>query len=181
MEGSVTPPRETSSLLLHSLYPTPPSHVIHSLALPSERRQSHAPPSLPLSLTATHTLKQKHLPPIHPSFSFHSQLSSTHQQPPTNHTNQTKPTNTPTPRTTPRMAPAWTPLEDRALLLALIQSMAPEGPSKHQFEAAVKAAGGRWTFGAVSYVIPHHTTLSPILRRGSRFFAASRSRLRASR
>lgn len=71
------------------------------------------------------------------------------------------------------MAPAWTPLEDRALLLALIQSMAPEGPSKHQFEAAVKAAGGRWTFGAVSYVIPHHTTLSPILRRGSQ----SRSRL----
>ncbi|KAM0719182.1 hypothetical protein Q7P37_005087 [Cladosporium fusiforme] len=48
------------------------------------------------------------------------------------------------------MAPQWSPTEDRALLLALVQVMAPGGPSKHQFEAAVKLVNDRWTVGAVS-------------------------------
>ena len=48
------------------------------------------------------------------------------------------------------MAPQWSPDEDRALLLALVQIMAPDGPSKNQFEAVIKAAYGRWTLGAAT-------------------------------
>jgi hypothetical protein len=48
------------------------------------------------------------------------------------------------------MAPQWSPDEDRALLLALVQIMAPDGPSKNQFEAVIKAADNRWTLGAAT-------------------------------
>lgn len=48
------------------------------------------------------------------------------------------------------MAPQWSTDEDRALLLALVQVMAPTGPSKHQFEAAIKAVNKRWTLSAVT-------------------------------
>lgn len=51
----------------------------------------------------------------------------------------------------PKMA-GWTTTEDAALLLALVQSMAPNGPSKHQFDAALKLFGdnSKWTIGAVT-------------------------------
>ena len=48
------------------------------------------------------------------------------------------------------MAPKWTPVEDSALLLALVQVMAPDGPSKSQFEAAHKALDNSFTYGALS-------------------------------
>lgn len=96
-EGTVTPPRESSLLLPHSLHPTP-RVTCHPLTGPTKQTKTITCSTFTSTLTHCHptTLKQKHLPPIHPSFSFHSQLSSTHQQPPTNHTNQTKSTHTPT-------------------------------------------------------------------------------------
>jgi hypothetical protein len=48
------------------------------------------------------------------------------------------------------MAPQWSTDEDRALLLALVQVMAPDGPSKNQMEAVIKAIDDRWTLGAAS-------------------------------
>jgi hypothetical protein len=48
------------------------------------------------------------------------------------------------------MAPQWSTDEDRALLLALVQVMASDGPSKNQMEAVIKAADGRWTLGAAT-------------------------------
>jgi len=48
------------------------------------------------------------------------------------------------------MAPQWSVEEDRALLLALVQVMAPSGPSKHQFEAVMKTVNDRWTIGAAT-------------------------------
>jgi hypothetical protein len=48
------------------------------------------------------------------------------------------------------MAPQWSTDEDRALLLALVQVMAPDGPSKNQMEAVIKAIDDRWTLGAAT-------------------------------
>ena len=48
------------------------------------------------------------------------------------------------------MAPQWSTEEDRALLLALVQVMTPNGPSKNQFEAATKAVNERWTLSAAT-------------------------------
>jgi hypothetical protein len=48
------------------------------------------------------------------------------------------------------MAPQWSTDEDRALLLAFVQVTAPNGPSKNQMEAVIKAVNGRWTLGAAT-------------------------------
>lgn len=48
------------------------------------------------------------------------------------------------------MAPQWSPDEDRALLLALVQVMAPNGPSKHQFTGALEILNDRWTLSAIT-------------------------------
>ena len=49
------------------------------------------------------------------------------------------------------MPSQWSADDDRALLLSLVQVMAPNGPSKHQFEAARAALDNRWTLSAISY------------------------------
>jgi hypothetical protein len=48
--------------------------------------------------------------------------------------------------------PSWDATEDRALLLAMVQAMAPQGPSKAQFESTHKLFGEnpKWTIGAIS-------------------------------
>ncbi|KAM0705367.1 hypothetical protein Q7P35_008157 [Cladosporium inversicolor] len=48
------------------------------------------------------------------------------------------------------MPSQWSADDDCALLLSLVQVMAPNGPSKHQFEAARAALDNRWTLSAIS-------------------------------
>ena len=52
------------------------------------------------------------------------------------------------------MPAQWSADDDRALLLSLVQVMAPNGPSKHQFEAARAILDNRWTLSAISYETP---------------------------
>ena len=51
------------------------------------------------------------------------------------------------------MPAQWSADDDRALLLSLVQVMAPNGPSKHQFEAARAMLDNRWTLSAITYEI----------------------------
>jgi hypothetical protein len=48
------------------------------------------------------------------------------------------------------MAPQWSADDDRTLLLSLVQVMAPNGPSKHQFDAARTVLNDRWTLSAIT-------------------------------
>jgi hypothetical protein len=52
------------------------------------------------------------------------------------------------------MPAQWSADDDRALLLSLVQVMAPNGPSKHQFEAARAMLDNRWTLSAITYGTP---------------------------
>jgi hypothetical protein len=83
------------------------------------------------------------------------QESKITQTPPTSNTatfrTLTKPiTNNKALPSTSTMAPQWSTDEDRALLLAFVQVTAPNGPSKNQMEAVIKAVNGRWTLGAAT-------------------------------
>ena len=49
------------------------------------------------------------------------------------------------------MPTQWSADDDRALLLSLVQVMAPNGPSKHQFEGARAILDNRWTLSAITY------------------------------
>ena len=49
------------------------------------------------------------------------------------------------------MPAQWSADDDRALLLSLVQVMAPNGPSKHQFEGARAVLDNRWTLSAITY------------------------------
>lgn len=49
------------------------------------------------------------------------------------------------------MPAQWSADDDRALLLSLVQVMAPNGPSKHQFEGARAILDNRWTLSAITY------------------------------
>ena len=51
----------------------------------------------------------------------------------------------------PIMPAQWSADDDRALLLSLVQVMAPNGPSKHQFEGARAILDNRWTLSAITY------------------------------
>ena len=53
----------------------------------------------------------------------------------------------------PIMPAQWSADDDRALLLSLVQVMAPNGPSKHQFEGARAILDNRWTLSAITYEI----------------------------
>lgn len=48
------------------------------------------------------------------------------------------------------MPNVWSADDDRALLLSLVQVMAPNGPSKHQFEGARALLDERWTLSAIT-------------------------------
>lgn len=47
------------------------------------------------------------------------------------------------------MPQAWTPEADRAMLLAAVQVVCPDGLSKTQVDAIAKKLGGKWTASAI--------------------------------